>query len=53
MVQGKSYTYELWAVDNKGRTGNDPATVTLGGSSQNLKKENNEKSTSIKGFSIK
>lgn len=30
IVKGKNYTYELWAVDDKGRTGNDPATLTLG-----------------------
>ena len=52
-LKGKSYTYELWAVDNKGRTGNEPATVTIGGTTQNLEKDENEKSTSIKGFSIK
>jgi hypothetical protein len=52
-VKGKSYTYELWAVDNKGRTGNDPAVVNIGGISQNLDKDQDEKTTSIKGFSIK
>jgi hypothetical protein len=30
IVKGKNYTYELWAVDNKGRTGTDPAILTLG-----------------------
>ena len=52
-LKGKTYTYELWAVDNKGRTGNDPATVTMSGSSLNQKTEKNDKSTSIRGFSIK
>jgi hypothetical protein len=53
IVQGKSYTYELWAVDNKGRTGNDPARVNLGEISQNRDKDQNEKTSSIKGFIIK
>ena len=52
-LKEKTYTYELWAVDNKGRTGNDPATVTMSGSSLNQKTEKNDKSTSIRGFSIK
>jgi hypothetical protein len=47
---GKAYTYELWAVDNKGRTGNEPARVTMGGPSLNQEKENNDKSTFIKGY---
>jgi hypothetical protein len=51
-VKGKSYTYELWAVDIKGRAGKDPATVTVGGSSSTLR-QNNEKSTDIKGFIIR
>jgi hypothetical protein len=52
-IQGKSYTYELWAVDEKGRTGNDPAVVNIGGISQSQEKDLNEKTTSIKGFTIK
>jgi hypothetical protein len=27
----KTYTYELWAVDDKGRTGTEPATLTVSG----------------------
>jgi hypothetical protein len=30
IIKGKSYTYELCAVDNKGRTGDEPATITIG-----------------------
>ena len=52
-LKGKTYTYELWAVDNKGRTGNDPATVTMDGSLSNQVNVNSDKTTSIKGFSIK
>ena len=52
-LKGKTYTYELWAVDDKGRTGNDPAIVTMGGSSANMLKEKNDISSSIKGFGIK
>jgi hypothetical protein len=52
-LPGKTYSYELWAVDNKGRTGKDPATVTMGGSSSNQENGNSDKATSIKGFSIK
>lgn len=52
-LMGKTYTYEIWAVDNKGRTGNDPGIVTIDGASTNLKVEKNDKSTSIKGYTIK
>jgi hypothetical protein len=52
-LKGKTYTYELWAVDDKGRTGNDPARVTMGGPSANMLKEKNDISSSIKGFGIK
>lgn len=51
-VPGKAYSYELWAVDNKGRTGNDPARVNLGGSSVENKKKDS-KFSSIKSFTIK
>ncbi len=48
-LRGKTYTYELWAIDNKGRTGNDPATVTIGGSSSQMN-DKSDKTSSIKGF---
>jgi hypothetical protein len=50
---GKTYNYELWAVDDKGRTGNEPAKVTITGSAVNQKNELKDKATSIKSFSIK
>jgi len=51
--KNKTYTYELWAVDDKGRTGNEPAKLTIGGTSPNLEKEKSDKSTSIKEFVVK
>jgi hypothetical protein len=51
-VKGKTYTYELWAVDTKGRAGKDPATVTVGGASSN-NRQKTQKSVDIKGFVIK
>jgi hypothetical protein len=29
ILKDKAYTYELWAVDDKGRTGNQPAVVAM------------------------
>jgi len=52
-LKGKAYTYELWAVDNKGRTGNDPATLYLDGTSAVEKKEKDSQMSSIKSFAIK
>jgi hypothetical protein len=52
-TKGKTYTYELWAVDEKGRTGNDPATVTLGGTSAMENKEKDSRTSSIKSYIIK
>jgi len=52
-LKGKSYNYELWAVDDKGRTGKDPAKITIGGSSTNNKKEKSDTTNSIKTFTIK
>jgi hypothetical protein len=51
--RAKTYTYELWAVDNKGRTGNDPATLTLGAASTVKKEEKDSQTTSIKSLVIK
>lgn len=53
-IPGKAYSYELWAVDNKGRTGNDPARVNLGGTPALQDKEKDTtKTTSIKSYTIK
>ena len=52
-LKGKTYTYELWAVDQKGRTGKDPATVTIGGTSMNRAEDKENQTSSIKGFVIK
>lgn len=52
-VPGKVYSYELWAVDNKGRTGNDPATVNLGGSPPLENKEKDTKTSTVKTYTIK
>lgn len=52
-IPGKSYIYELWAVDNKGRTGNDPARLTLGSSLVLENEEKENKTSSIKSFTIK
>jgi len=49
-LKGKTYAYELWAVDDQGRTGNDPAVLTLGGTSL-VEKE--DKTTSVRTYSIK
>jgi hypothetical protein len=52
-IPGKTYSYELWAVDNKGRAGNDPARVNLSGSSAFENKEKDTKTSSIKSNIIK
>jgi hypothetical protein len=52
-LKGKTYTYELWAVDQKGRTGNDPATIILTGTSSVQKAETGNKTSSIKSYTIK
>jgi hypothetical protein len=40
----KTYTYELWAVDDKGRTGDEPATLTVGATSPATEKDSIKKS---------
>ncbi len=46
----KTYTYELWAVDKKGRMSNEPATLEMSGSlSVTLSKEKSSSSGSQKG----
>ncbi len=52
-LKGKTYNYELWAVDYKGRTGSDPAKVTITASSSTQNNEQNAKTISIKAFTIK
>jgi len=52
-LKGKTYTYEIWAVDNKGRTGNDPATLNLGVTSTVEKEEKSNQTFSLKSFAIK
>ncbi len=39
----KTYTYELWAVDDKGRTGEEPATITLGGTASPTRRDSSQK----------
>ncbi len=46
--KNKTYTYELWAVDEKGRTGNLPATITIGAVSSTSPDSKLEKSNTIK-----
>ena len=53
VIPGKTYSYELWPVDNKGRTGNEPAKVNLSGSSVLENTEKDNKTSSIKSFTIK
>jgi hypothetical protein len=52
-LKGKSYSYELWAVDNLGRTGSDPAVLTLGTSSLFDKEEKEANTTAIKSYIVK
>jgi hypothetical protein len=40
----KTFTYELWAVDDKGRTGDEPATLTIGGTTSTIRKDTSKKS---------
>jgi hypothetical protein len=50
--KGKTYNYELWAVDDKGRTGTEPARLTITGSGVQ-ESEQKDKTLSIKSFIIK
>lgn len=40
----KTFTYELWAVDDKGRTGDEPATLTIGVTTSTIHKDSSKKS---------
>jgi hypothetical protein len=42
--KNKEYNYELWAVDDKGRTGNEPAELTISGSTLNKNKSKHSNS---------
>jgi len=45
--KAKPYTYEVWAVDKKGRTGNEPATLTLGAAASTPSAEKGIRSLSV------
>lgn len=52
-LKGKSYSYELWAIDNLDRTGTEPAVLTLGTSSLLDREEKEGTTTAIKSYIIK
>jgi hypothetical protein len=43
----KEYTYELWAVDEKGRTGDEPATLTLNAATSAVNRDRSSRGTRI------